>query len=978
MIISTSADFKIAYSLYFHEFLGYLIQGFALQLDEKGDDTFVFQHIWSKNTQHFESKLDEIDFKILTLIDTISIEGLAKMFDLANKKLPAKEFLSNTFHPEKGNVVVQSEIVKYVDRQRVNMLQLLITKQVYLMSNDGLPMAQKLEMKPSKASVLFHFMRNPDNTHYFPTIKYEGEKVDFIYKNAVIISLQPAWMLLENKVFYFEKNVDGKKIQPFLSKKFILIPQKVEEEYYRKFVANIIANYDVHAKGFDVILQNFEVKPVLKIAEIATQSQQLDLFGNVTNGNVSETKIKLSLCFVYGEKDFVFDSFQSDFNVFLTKDDEKYTFHKIKRNLVLEKDIVSFFKKSGLAIIDGKVYLSPQEYFTWINEFSNDLENKQIEIVDEIIESASNFFLGVVKMQLSITENKDWFDIHTIVKFGEYELSFWELRNYVLNKITQFKLPNGKIAFIPDVWFEKYQGLFALAHEKDTNKFVLDKHHFSFVKSLENENLLQTIFSESLDKMASFQQIDSYEMPKKFDADLRIYQKSGYDWMRFLNEYKLGGCLADDMGLGKTVMTLALLQQQKERNLSIPSLVVMPTSLLYNWFIEAKKFAPHLKVLIYHGATRDKNIQNFNDFDLVFISYGLVRSDVDLLNNFDFDYVILDESQTIKNPEALVTKAVNTLKANHKLILTGTPLENSILDLWSQMNFANPGLLGSLKYFKTEYQNPIEKEGDELKKQRLNAIIKPFMLRRKKSQVALDLPDKIENIHYVVMPESQAKAYEKTKSLFRNELLQKIETEGVRASQMLILQGLTMLRQIANHPKLTDPSYTGESGKQDDVLDKIETIIAEGHKVLIFSQFTKQLQLYKTYFDEQKTSYCYLDGSTTNRQSIVDKFQTDESIKVFLISIKAGGVGLNLTAAEYVFILDPWWNPAVEAQAVDRAHRIGQENTVFTYKFITKDTVEEKILQLQESKKKLADELISTEESFFKNLTKNDLLSILD
>jgi SNF2 family DNA or RNA helicase len=312
------------------------------------------------------------------------------------------------------------------------------------------------------------------------------------------------------------------------------------------------------------------------------------------------------------------------------------------------------------------------------------------------------------------------------------------------------------------------------------------------------------------------------------------------------------------------------------------------------------------------------------------------------------------------------------------LVLTGTPLENSTMDLWSQMTFTNPGMLGNQQFFRNEFQIPIEKKADDSKLQRLYTIIKPFMLRRHKSQVATELPPKIETIHYAQMSELQEAEYEEAKSYYRNLILQHIENEGIAKSQMVVLQGLTKLRQLANHPRMTDKEYEGDSGKLDDVVQKLESILEGNHKVLIFSQFVKHLDLFREYLDKNSHTYAYLDGSTQDRQAQVEKFQNNPDIKIFLISLKAGGLGLNLTAADYVFILDPWWNPAIEAQAVDRAHRIGQVNTVFTYKFITKNTVEEKILALQKSKQRLANELVTTEESFVKSLSKNDVLALLE
>ncbi|RYZ95111.1 MAG: DEAD/DEAH box helicase, partial [Sphingobacteriaceae bacterium] len=455
----------------------------------------------------------------------------------------------------------------------------------------------------------------------------------------------------------------------------------------------------------------------------------------------------------------------------------------------------------------------------------------------------------------------------------------------------------------------------------------------------------------------------------------------GYNWFHFLKNYHFGGCLADDMGLGKTIQTLALLQKHKEdteeAGSSGTSLIIMPTSLIYNWLNEAKKFAPKLKMMVHTGTFRYKSPDVFKNYDVVITTYGISRIDIDLFKEYFFDYVILDESQNIKNPSSKSFQSVKLLKSRFKLILSGTPVENSVNDLWTQMSFINPGLLGTQQFFLNEFVTPIEKKKDEDKARRLQALIKPFVLRRTKEQVATELPPKTENLFYCQMSEEQAEVYEKIKSEYRNELLKSIE-EGTYAKQHIqVLQGLIKLRQIANHPGMIDAEYEGDSGKFENVVHTLANVLDGGHKVLIFSQFVKQLTIYREYFEDKGIPYVYLDGSTKNRGDVVQRFQEDEKTRVFLISIKAGGVGLNLTQADYVFILDPWWNPAVEQQAIDRTHRIGQTKNVFIYKFITKDTVEEKILALQQRKLGVARALITTEESFIKSLSAEDIKEIL-
>jgi SNF2 family DNA or RNA helicase len=429
----------------------------------------------------------------------------------------------------------------------------------------------------------------------------------------------------------------------------------------------------------------------------------------------------------------------------------------------------------------------------------------------------------------------------------------------------------------------------------------------------------------------------------------------------------------------KIVQNTGLIENSLNQNFIRTSLIIVPNSLVFNWQNEAKKFTPNLKVLIYTGTQRIKNTKYFNNYDLIITTYGTARVDIDILKQHQFNYIILDESQSIKNAGSQSSKAVRLLRSNYKLVLTGTPIENGVQELWSQLSFVNPGLLGNLNSFNERFVTPIEKGKDEFKMQQLKAIIKPFVLRRTKDQVAKDLPEKTEQIIYCQMTDEQAEAYETTKSYYRNEILKSVSEIGVSRSHFTLLKGLTRLRQIANHPILANKDYEFGSGKFDEVIARANTAKAEGHKVLMFSQFVKQLDIYRNNFDLNKHPYSYLDGSMTNieRQNAVTNFQTKEDLPFFLISLKAGGLGLNLTNADYVFLIDPWWNPAIERQAVDRTHRIGQTKSVFIYKFITKDTVEEKIIALQNKKKLLADNIITTEESFIKTINVDEIIDLL-
>jgi SNF2 family DNA or RNA helicase len=975
MKVSTAEPFQIIYSLFEHEYLGYLFESFVVQLDQHNRLTLKHQNISSKNAGEFASGLDEKDYKLIKLIDSISQDAIVKKF--YNKKVTASEFFLKVYNKDKGDQLVQEAIGRFIEDKKSEILSLLADKMIFEMGSDGEPTWKQVFIAPKKASVLFHFMRNEDNTHYFPTLKYEGEKLEFQYKNAMVVCNQPAWLLLGEKLYTFEKDVDGNKLRPFLNKKFILIPKKVEETYFERFVTPLIASFDVVAKGFTINNEKYDPVAVLTFTELGTTAT-VDLFGQSGMDDDAEAdagKLVFSLAFQYGHHAFSNDSAAPSY-VKMEKTLYSYVFHKVKRSIEWEKKVKHDLKELGLELKNGKKVLDKPRAFSWISQNKDILRELGIQ-VRQSSKDNKKYFVGESSISLEVKESNDWFDIHAIVRFGEFEIPFLKLREYILKKKKEFELPNGEIAVIPEEWFSQYAELFAFM-EEDKSNLKLKKHHLALVQELHEGNLAQITIDRKLEKLKDFTEIEDLPLPSGFAGTLRPYQKAGYNWMLFLNKFNFGGCLADDMGLGKTVQTLAMLQFQKENGAQNASLLIMPTSLLYNWEMEARKFTPDLRIFNYTGINREKNIEQFANYDVILTSYGTTRRDIDYLKEYHFHYIILDESQAIKNPDSNIARSVKELRAKFRMILTGTPVENSTMDIWSQMTFINPGLLGTQNFFRNEFLTPIEKKQDDTKTKKLYTIIKPFILRRQKSQVATELPDKVESIQYCTMTEAQEKEYEEVKSQYRNMILESIEEKGVANSQMLLLQGLTKLRQIANHPKMVDEDYKGDSGKMEDMIHMMERALAENHKILIFSQFVKHLSIVKEYLIKQGLDYAYLDGSTKERQGQVEMFQNNDDIRIFLISLKAGGLGLNLTAADYVFILDPWWNPAIEAQAVDRAYRIGQKNRVFTYKFITKNTVEEKILNLQRNKQKLATELITAEESFVKSLTRDDIRSIFD
>ncbi|UOQ98237.1 SNF2 family helicase [Hymenobacter sp. 5317J-9] len=991
MKVSTAEPFQIVYSLFEHEFLGHLFAAYVVQLGPRGQLTLQHQTVSGKNAHEFAAGLDATDFELVELCDQIQQEAVVKEF--WPRKIATAEFFLKTYNAEKGDKPLQEAISKYVQARMAAILARLAGKCVFIMGRDGEPTWKEIGLAPAKASILFHFRRNEEGTHYFPTIQYQGQKLDFQYKDAVLVCLQPAWLLLNDLLYTFRTEVDGKKLLPFLKKKFIVVPRNVEESYFQKFVAPLMEAFEVHARGFDIRSERYVARPRLTFSDTipAPPAPEAPVRppGPPRRGRIplpkpvaplltgAETEqIHFELSFRYGPHLMPLGT-NKPVSVHLEKTADSYVFHRLLRNPEQEQATVEELRARSLTVENGHATLPKAEAFKWLHDNTPALA--ELGYTVEAADSATkSYFIGPTSVHVGIQEAGDWFDVRGTVRFGDIEVPFIRLRGHILQRRREFKLPNGQIAIIPEEWFTDYLELFAFGEETEEG-LNLRRHHLALVADLQSNELATVRMGRKLEKLRDFAEVEDHPLPLGFQGELRPYQKAGYNWLRFVQDFHFGGCLADDMGLGKTIQTLAMLQHRHEsgENQGAASLLVLPTSLVFNWLTEAEKFTPDLRILAYTGTYRDKNPDRFADYDVVLTSYGIVRLDTELLASYKFDYVILDESQAIKNPSSTTSQAVRQLRSKHRLILTGTPVENSTMDLWSQMSFINPGLLGTQAFFRKEFLKPIEKHQDEGRTRRLHALIKPFILRRHKAQVAKELPEKTEQLSYCPMTEEQAHAYEETKSFYRNKILQNLDEHGPASTQFLLLQGLTRLRQIANHPRLADENYTGESGKLREVLRMIRNVVAEGHKVLVFSQFVQHLALVRAALDERQLEYAYLDGATRDRPAEVARFQETEDLRIFLISLKAGGVGLNLTAADYVFILDPWWNPAVEAQAVDRAHRIGQQRPVFTYKFISQGTVEEKILALQRRKLALVSELIATDEAVIKHLTRADIEELL-
>jgi SNF2 family DNA or RNA helicase len=588
------------------------------------------------------------------------------------------------------------------------------------------------------------------------------------------------------------------------------------------------------------------------------------------------------------------------------------------------------------------------------------------------------------KMTVSTTVSSgiDWFETGIKVNFGNEEIALKQVQKAIKNKSRFIPLGDGKQGLMPQDWIERFSKYFRSGDIVD-GKIRVSKLNFSVIEELYEQEVLSQEVSHELvmmkNKINSFKDIVEVPVPKKLQAELRDYQKKGLNWLNFLDEYRFGGCLADDMGLGKTIQVLAFLLLRKAKNKKATHLIIVPTSLIFNWQREIEKFAPSLKIYTLHGTSRTKKIELLEKHDIVLTTYGTMMSDVRFLKEFAFDYIVLDESQAIKNPASQRYKAARLLQSYNKLILSGTPIENNTFDLYAQFSFINPGLFINQSRFKEEYAVPIDKFKDIQRAQELQKRINPFLLRRTKKQVAKELPEKTEMVLYCEMGEEQKKVYDVFKNDIRTKLKAPKQQEIPEQKSMLILTGLTKLRQICNSPAILneEADYGEESAKLDVLMKEIDSKVGR-HKILVFSQFVSMLNLIRTELDKREISHEYLTGQTMNREEKVHRFQNDEEVRVFLISLKAGGTGLNLTEADYVYLVDPWWNPAVENQAIDRCYRIGQKKNVVAVRLITPDSIEEKIMDLQANKKELAEDLIQTDTSILKSLNENDILNLFE
>jgi superfamily II DNA or RNA helicase len=975
---------KFAIALNNHRILGYVFSPVLLSRVKDKDYYIVTDRISLTNIKQYENSIDKDFTDIVRIVNEYSDNQLLKVF--SKKKVSVQEFF-NTVTPE----FYAKQLRPYIEKRIIRCIDILTGSNIpiyYKKQLNNVYESDILYLHEENARVVFNFSKTEEGLKYFLTINYQDKEIKLTGKDAFILNNNPCVVVLENHIYRFD-DIDGKKLIPFFKDPYILIKKEAEHKYFESFVRNAIKHYEVRAGGFNITDLTLTPEPILSIEQTLKGTPAL------------------MLNFKYDEKTIYQANKKTDHKVVFTETNGQVTFNRIVRNSSFENHIISSLLKLGL-VNNFDCYFLPLNMepeptvnsifylVNWLNDNHQELQKHGIVITQGT--SPLDFYLNSIDLNIEINDNhRDWFDVMAKVKFDKFEIPFVKFRQNIIEGKREYTLPDGRIVVLPEEWFARFKDIFAFSSAAGES-IRLNRQHYPLIESSMKE------YSGKLLKAYRSFDTNQYKLPEGIEAHLREYQIKGYQWLMHLYNHSFGGCLSDDMGLGKTLQTLTLLKQvvnnEQERNygpvkstfekqLTIfhsipemvgnikPSLIIVPTSLIHNWLNEINRFVPSIKVVIYSGQGRKNFRYYYENSHLIITSYGIIRNDIEELNQFRFLYIILDESQIIKNPHSKTYKAVTQLNARHRLVLTGTPIENSLTDLWAQMNFLNPGLLGTFDFFRNEFVMPIEKYDDKHQMQTLQTIIRPFVLRRTKNEVAPELPERMEQIIYCEMPESQQRFYETEKSKIRNLIFTNIRAQGIEKSSIIILQSLTRLRQIANHPVLIDSGLDVPSGKFEVVLDNIDNILAEKHKALIFSSFVKHLKLFTDYCDKKEIAYRILTGETRKRQDIINEFQHDESTRLFFISIKAGGFGLNLTAADYVLLLDPWWNPAVEDQAVSRAHRIGQHKNVFIYRFITRNTIEEKIIKLQEKKSKLAD-IFEGAGSVFKEISEDQIMELFN
>ena len=959
--------YRVFYNL--HEFAEglYIPAAYIVTLDQDGYLAHIKQRATADTVGSFGIELTTDRRQAFAWIDDLQVKALEKKFSPPKRKQKPLEVLLE-------DADIKKNIHLFVHRLLGKLLQMVVHK--------GAPVTWNVERKvlvkdfllkttPQPLEPELSFSKTDDGVLYRLRLR-QGENMLRLSEHTVIpVTNHPAWVVIDDAL-YAIAHINGNMVKPFRQRDEVRIPEKQVKTYFQKFILKVAAKLDIEAEGFDVVHNDY-----LKGCALAVVDSPFD------------DVRRLSVQMLYPHAEFAWnDPREKRTNLEFEEDDVRII--QVRRDREAEQ--VFLDKLQALTLEQGpgatmQLRDAPQDnpFFMaeWLATHRQELEEAGFSVAPSAINEQA-VYLHRPQLDLNSEKENDWFDIYGQVTVGEFTFSFKKLAKYIRNDDRFYPLPNGRYFLIPLEWMNRYKSLMQFARA-DGEQLKLSKSQFTLLEELGISD--ETDVTEDLSEVA-------FTVPQGLQAELRPYQIEGVKWLVQLYRNDLGGCLADDMGLGKTLQTITVLlhaREQKKRHETelveqdtgsnghhapqldlfaqpaddedfinpLQALIILPASLIFNWEEEIHKFAPELTICKHVGQKRQKDVRVLRRFDVILTTYQTALRDVEVLEAMEFEYIVLDESQQIKNRESKVFKAINRLQGRHKISLSGTPIENSLSDLWSQMQFINPNLLGNFNFFKKEFITPIEKHQVEEKKERLRGLVAPYLLRRTKEEVARDLPPLTTKIFYSEMTREQKRLYEREKSAARNYLLENYDENNPKY-RILVLQSLTKLRQIVNHPRLVRPEYECDSGKFMDILEHWDVIRRSDHKALFFSSFVQYLKLFREEFDQRKQLYSWLTGdlSGDQRAAEIRRFEREKAVQSFLISIKSGGTGLNLTAADYVFILDPWWNPTTEQQAIARAHRIGQDKNVIAVKFITKDSIEEKILKLQERKSRLAEDII--------------------
>lgn len=881
-----------------------------------------------------------------------------------NKNSPFAGIWENIMHENQDGLPIETMelIVEYLQPKFTKLLPTLAEHKLVFLLADGQPFKTK-NLQPVKVydTPLRPYFKAENKDEYVELtawVDIDGEALNVSANQWA----SPLLFLYQHTIYYFHRPQDSIHIMRYLQG-----PLKVPSAEWQHFLK-------------DVMLPLGQHYPVQFDASLLAEVDDIIPENRVYLKEMGET-------FVI-QPGFSYHGHEVEWN-----DDTRITVQEGNKVLVIHrnKEAESAFVSKLRSLHTNFAGHSNYNYFflrakealknNWFFLFFDTLKEMDVRVFG--FDNLRNFRFNPQKpvTNLQISSGIDWFDAQVEVLYGDQKVGIRDIKRALANKQNYVQLADGTLGLLPEEWLKKYSLLFKIGEEKDKGASLkLSKYNFSVIDELYefiDDDAILVELDEKRRKLLQFDEIRNVPLPGNVQANLRPYQESGFQWLNYLDEVKWGGILADDMGLGKTVQALTFIQHYKNTYGKCLMMVVCPTTLIYNWENEIKKFTPGLSYHIHHGPARLRVAEELQPFDVIITTYGTLRSDVQLLMKLAFDYVVLDESQAIKNPQSKVTKAAQLLQTRNRIALSGTPMQNNTFDIYAQMNFLNPGMLGTVDFFRNEFATPIDKFQDEERKDHLRKLIYPFILRRTKEQVAKELPDKIETVIFCEMDAEQRHIYDAYRNTYRSKILGVIEDQGMERSQLTILQGLMKLRQICDSPAILNETekYPNHSVKLHELTREIDENIGH-HKVLVFSQFLGMLGLIRDRLAHMNIPYEYFDGSTSTieRERAIQNFQNNDDCRVFLISLKAGGVGLNLTAADYVYIVDPWWNPAVEQQAIDRTHRIGQTKNIFAYRMICKDTVEEKILELQERKKSLVKDIIADDTGFVKKLTKEDVL----